>query len=136
MTESGERGRDLSGLVVCRTGRLECTGDEREPYRLVGADGRVAEPVMVFLRDLRAAGKSVAALRRRTTPARLQLVQEPRHRGDHATTRINEPIRLPDHIRLDHRAEAVHHQRDQVTLPHVSRSHGRDDSHPVSLTRL
>ena len=63
MTESGERGRDLSGLVVCRAGRLECTGDEREPYRLVGADGQVAEPVMVFLRDLRAAGKSVATLR-------------------------------------------------------------------------
>jgi site-specific recombinase XerD len=63
MSESGERGRDLSGLVVTRAGRLECTGDEREPYRLIGADGRVAEPVMVFLRDLRAAGKSVATLR-------------------------------------------------------------------------
>jgi len=63
MTESGKRGRDLSGLVVSRAGRLECTGDEREPYRLVGADGRVAEPVMVFLRDLRASGKSVATLR-------------------------------------------------------------------------
>ena len=63
MSESGERGRDLSGLVVTRAGRLERTGDEREPYRLVGADGRVAEPVMVFLRDLRAAGKSVATLR-------------------------------------------------------------------------
>ena len=63
MTESGKRGRGLSGLVVSRAGRLECTGDEREPCRLVGADGRVAEPVMVFLRDLRAAGKSVATLR-------------------------------------------------------------------------
>src|ERR1039458_9381987 len=36
----------------------------------------------------------IRALRRRTTPARLQLVQALRHRGDHATTRINEPIRL------------------------------------------
>lgn len=63
MTESGERGRNLSGLVVSRAGRLECTGDERGPYRLIGADGRVVEPVSVFLRDLRAAGKSVATLR-------------------------------------------------------------------------
>ncbi len=63
MTESGERGRSLSGLVVSRAGRLECTGDEREPYRLIGAGGQVAEPVMVFLRDLRAAGKSVETLR-------------------------------------------------------------------------
>jgi len=63
MTESGERGRDLSGLVVSRAGRLECTGDDREPYRLIGSDGRVADPVSVFLRDLRAAGKSVATLR-------------------------------------------------------------------------
>ena len=42
---------------------MEFTGDEHEPYRLIGADGQVAEPVMVFLRDLRAAGKSVATLR-------------------------------------------------------------------------
>src|SRR5262249_58838732 len=63
MTESGEQRRDLSGLVVSRAGRLECTGDEREPYRVVAPDGRAAEPVSVFLRDLRAAGKSEATLR-------------------------------------------------------------------------
>jgi hypothetical protein len=63
MSESGEQGRDLPGLVVPRSGRLEVSGDEREPYRLVGADGRVAEPVMVFLRDLQAAGKSPTTLR-------------------------------------------------------------------------
>src|SRR5260221_12972215 len=63
MSESGERGRDLSGLVVCRAGGLVLTGDEREPYRLIGADGQVAEPVSVFLRDLLAAGKSAATLR-------------------------------------------------------------------------
>jgi site-specific recombinase XerD len=49
--------------VVSRVGRLECTGDEREPYRVVAPDGRAAEPVSVFLRDLRAAGKSEATLR-------------------------------------------------------------------------
>jgi integrase len=63
MSESGEQGRDLPGLVVPRSGRLEVSGDEREPYRLVGADGRVAEPVMVFLCDLQAAGKSPTTLR-------------------------------------------------------------------------
>jgi hypothetical protein len=63
MSESGEQGRDLSGLVVPRSGRLEVSGDEREPFRLIGADGQVAEPVMVFLRDLQAAGKSPATLR-------------------------------------------------------------------------
>ena len=63
MTESGERGRDLSGLVVCRAGRLECTGDDREPYRVIGPAGVVAEPVSVFLRDLLASGKSAATLR-------------------------------------------------------------------------
>ena len=63
MIESGEQGRDLSGLVVSRAGRLVVTGDDREPYRVVGGDGRIAEPVSVFLRDLLAAGKSVATLR-------------------------------------------------------------------------
>jgi site-specific recombinase XerD len=63
MSEPGEQGRDLSGLVVSRSGRLEVTGDEREPYRLIGAGGQVAEPVSVFLRDLQAAGKSPATLR-------------------------------------------------------------------------
>jgi len=61
--ESGEPGRDLSGLIVSRVGGLAVTGDDREPYRVIGADGQVAEPVSVFLRDLRAAGKAVATLR-------------------------------------------------------------------------
>ena len=39
------------------------TGDDREPYRVVGPDGVVAEPVSVFLRDLLASGKSAATLR-------------------------------------------------------------------------
>src|SRR5260221_2527792 len=63
MSESGERGRDLSGLVVSRAGGLVLTSDEREPYRLIGADGQVVESVSVFLRDLLAAGKSAATPR-------------------------------------------------------------------------
>ena len=64
MIESGEdQGRDLSGLVVSRAGRLVATGDDREPYRVVGPDGDVVGPVSVFLRDLRASGKSAATLR-------------------------------------------------------------------------
>ena len=50
-------------------------------------------------------------------------------------TRINEPIRLPDHIGRDHRAKAIHDQRDQVTLPHFPEGHGRDASHTESPTR-
>jgi site-specific recombinase XerD len=62
--ESGEgQGRDLSALTVPRTGRVVATGDDREPYRVVGAGGDVVEPVSVFLRDLLASGKSAATLR-------------------------------------------------------------------------
>ena len=58
-----EQGRELSGLVVSRAGRLVATGDDREPYHVVGPDGDVVEPVSVFLRDLLASGKSAATLR-------------------------------------------------------------------------
>jgi site-specific recombinase XerD len=62
--ESGdEKGRDLSGLVVPRTGRLVATGDDREPYRIVSAGGDVVECVSVFLRDLLASGRSAGTLR-------------------------------------------------------------------------
>ena len=64
MIESEEdQRRDLSGLVVSRAGRLVATGDDREPFRVVGPDGDVVEPVSVFLRDLLASGKSEATLR-------------------------------------------------------------------------
>jgi hypothetical protein len=36
------------------------TGDEGQPYRLLDADGTAVEPVSVFLRELLAAGRSVA----------------------------------------------------------------------------
>jgi Phage integrase, N-terminal SAM-like domain len=58
-----DQGRGLSALVVSRAGRLVVTGDDREPYRVVGPEGDVAEPVSVFLRDLLASGKSAATLR-------------------------------------------------------------------------
>ena len=59
MIESDEeQGRDLSRLVVSRAGRLVTTGDAHEPYRVVGPDGEVVEPVSVFLRDLLAVGKA------------------------------------------------------------------------------
>jgi hypothetical protein len=63
MIESEEAGRDLSGLVVPRTGQLVATGDEGEPYRLLDADSTAIEPVAVFLRELLAAGRAVATLR-------------------------------------------------------------------------
>ncbi|HET6503259.1 MAG TPA: site-specific integrase [Amycolatopsis sp.] len=64
MNESEEeKGRDLSRLVVSRAGRLVTTGDAVEPYRVVGPDGEVVEPVAVFLRDLLASGKSKSTLR-------------------------------------------------------------------------
>jgi hypothetical protein len=39
------------------------TGDPWEPWRLVGADGVVVEPVGAYLRDLQAAGRSAATAR-------------------------------------------------------------------------
>lgn len=62
MIES-ERGRDLSELVVSRSGGLISTGDAREPYHLIDPAGLVVDPVSVFLRDLQAAGRSPATLR-------------------------------------------------------------------------
>jgi site-specific recombinase XerD len=55
--------RDLAGLVVASVGRLIPTGDESEPYCLLGADEVVVVPVAVFLRELMAAGRSPSTLR-------------------------------------------------------------------------
>jgi integrase len=57
-----EPARDLAALSVPRIGRL-IAGAVWEPYRLVDADGVMVEPVAAFLRDLQAAGRSVATLR-------------------------------------------------------------------------
>lgn len=63
MIEAGEPERDLASLVVPRTGRLGETGDAWEPYRLLSPDGDVVEPVAQYLKDLQAAGRSVATQR-------------------------------------------------------------------------
>jgi hypothetical protein len=56
-------GRELSGLVVPRVGRLVATGEEWEPYCLLDAVGTAVEPVSVCLRELLAAGRSAPTLR-------------------------------------------------------------------------
>lgn len=48
---------------MARVGRLEETSDPFEPYRLVDPDGLVVVPVVVYLRDLQAAGRSAATQR-------------------------------------------------------------------------
>jgi integrase len=58
-----DSGRELSGLVVARVGRVEETGDLFEPFRLVDPEGVVVAPVAAFLKDLQAAGRSVATQR-------------------------------------------------------------------------
>jgi site-specific recombinase XerC len=55
--------RDVARIVVCRGGQLVSTGDPGEPYRLVDNHGVVVQPVAAFLRELLAAGRSVATLR-------------------------------------------------------------------------
>jgi site-specific recombinase XerD len=55
--------RNLAALVVPSVGRLVSTGDRYEPFRLIGADGAVAEPVTAYFRDLLAAGRSGATVR-------------------------------------------------------------------------
>jgi site-specific recombinase XerC len=57
------QGRDLAGLVVPLTGRLDETGDPWEPYRLVDRAGGVVGPVAVFLKDLQACGRPPATQR-------------------------------------------------------------------------
>lgn len=48
---------------MARVGRLEETSDPFEPYRLVDPDGLVVVPVVVYLKDLQAAGRSAATQR-------------------------------------------------------------------------
>jgi site-specific recombinase XerD len=55
--------RDLAILLVPQVGRLAATGDHYEPYRLVGGDGTVVEPVTAYFRDLLAAGRGELTVR-------------------------------------------------------------------------
>jgi integrase len=59
--ESAELG--LAGLRVARVGAFVETGDLWEPFRLVDPVGVVVVPVAEYLKDLQAAGKSVATQR-------------------------------------------------------------------------
>lgn len=63
MIAFGEQSRDVGSLAVPLAGDLVATGACEEPYRLLDPSGGVVEPVAAYLRDLEAAGRSVATLR-------------------------------------------------------------------------
>lgn len=63
MSGTADVPRDLSSLVVPRRGSLQATDDLFEPYRLGDGDGVAVIPVMAFLRDLQACGRSANTLR-------------------------------------------------------------------------
>src|SRR5215467_4299645 len=54
---------DVAGLVVPLAGGLRETGDPWEPFRLVDPAGETVAPAAVYLRDVRACGRSEATLR-------------------------------------------------------------------------
>ena len=55
--------RDLVTLRVPRIGRVVCTEDPLEPYRLLDADGAVVTAAASFLRELLAASRAPLSLR-------------------------------------------------------------------------
>ena len=55
--------RDLSVLVVPRVGAVEAGSDAWAPVRLIDGDGEPVVPVMAFLQELQAAGRSAATQR-------------------------------------------------------------------------
>jgi len=61
--EAFRDGRDLAALVVPRIGAVVLSEDLWEPVRLTDAVGEVSRPVAAFLKDLQAAGRSVATQR-------------------------------------------------------------------------
>jgi hypothetical protein len=63
MTEGFGDERDLVALVVPRVGAVVVSDDLWEPVRLTDAAGEVSRPVAAFLKDLQAAGRSVATQR-------------------------------------------------------------------------
>ncbi|MGO9406024.1 MAG: tyrosine-type recombinase/integrase [Acidimicrobiales bacterium] len=54
---------DLATMTVPQVGQLVATGDPFDPYQLLDSDGAAVEGVAIFLRDLDAAGRSLATLR-------------------------------------------------------------------------
>jgi len=63
MPEHSTTVRDVAGLVVARTGRVEETGDPLLPFRLVDAQGAEAPAVTEFLHHMLADDASPASLR-------------------------------------------------------------------------
>ncbi|MEV7198268.1 tyrosine-type recombinase/integrase [Streptomyces sp. NPDC093510] len=63
MAEDRRVERDLKHLVVPEAGRLEETGAQWEPYRLLDGDDLVIAPVAVYFAELLAAHRSLATLR-------------------------------------------------------------------------
>jgi integrase len=63
MLEADGSERDLAALVVSRAGCLEHTGDLWEPFRLVDPGGGVVGAVGEYLKELQAAGRSLATQR-------------------------------------------------------------------------
>ena len=63
MTEEGCTERDLASLTVPRSGQLVPTGDQYEPYQLIGPGGTVVEAAAGFFRDLLAAGRAESTVR-------------------------------------------------------------------------
>jgi site-specific recombinase XerD len=54
---------DRAAIVVPLIGQLSSTGEELEPYRLLGPTGAVVQAVSEWFADLQAAGRSAATLR-------------------------------------------------------------------------
>src|SRR5258706_15900799 len=63
MIDSEGADRDLAVLVVPSVGRLVETGDAWEPYQLIDPAGSVVDAVVVYFKDLLAAGNPPTTLR-------------------------------------------------------------------------
>jgi integrase len=63
MFEETRQDRDLSALVVPALGAVEVSGDLWEPVRLIDGVGEPVAPVMAFLKELQASGRSAATQR-------------------------------------------------------------------------
>jgi hypothetical protein len=63
MMDEALAGRDVSGLVVARVGRVAATGNAVLPWAVVDGAGVPVGPVSEFLKDLLACGASPASCR-------------------------------------------------------------------------